>query len=124
MSVGISPRCTYLRFDEHISLRPGSLEAVILLTGRENTGTTGFNAACRDLAARVRGHGVGAGDPAGADAHRCAVRLSADLQEIGLSGPGSAFHVPKRLLACLAMTAHCTHLAAPDLDDGTGRSGG
>ena len=30
-------RCTYPRFDEHISLRPGSLETVILLTGRENT---------------------------------------------------------------------------------------
>ena len=33
------------------------------------------------------------GDPAGADAHHCAVRLAADLQEIGVSGSGSTFDI-------------------------------
>ena len=32
-------------------------------------------------------------DPAGADVHHRAVRLSADLQEVGVGGSGTAFYV-------------------------------
>ena len=58
------------------------------------------------------------GDPAGADVHHRAVRLSADLQEIGVSGPGSAFHIEHlRQVSLLAGRLHGHHVADLDVQE-------